>query len=123
MKLVSHILLFVVKKVQKEQSAAKSFYINEFQKLKYGVSLSQEAGRCKVDNSCCNQEEPSLNKGYLKKLEANICGKCLIGLRAGFSKRILCYNLVILETAMTPFYSFFKQIRAVLTLLHIKNLL
>lgn len=43
--------------------------------------------RCKVDKPCYNQEEPSLKKGYLKKLEANICGKCLTGLGTGFKKK------------------------------------
>lgn len=95
------------KKVQKEQSAAKSFYFNEFQKLKYGVSLSQEAVSCKVDKPCYNQEEHSLKKRYLKKLEANICGKGLTGLGTGFTKRILRYGLVILESAMTSLFFFY----------------
>lgn len=57
-----------------------------------------------MDKPCYNQKELSLKKGYLKKPEANICGKCLSGLGTGFTKRILCYGLVILETAMAPFY-------------------
>lgn len=59
---------------------------------------------CKVDKPCYNQEDLSLKKGYLKKLGANICGKCLSGLGTAFAKRILCYGLVILETAVAPFY-------------------
>lgn len=42
---MSHMLLFVVKKVQKELSAVKNCYINELQKLTYIVSLNQEAVR------------------------------------------------------------------------------
>lgn len=52
----------------------------------------------------------------VEKPEPDIGGKCLTGLGTGITNRILCYDLIILETAMV-------QIRAVFRFLHLKNLL